>query len=181
MGIQNISKLDSATRQLHLGIRLYFEDADPIGVHTLAGASHGLLRDLTRHVATGQGNSARHVNIESSQRSFVTSMVNQAKNFFKHADRDPNSVLQFNANWTDFLVFEAIQMHIELTRRVDRENQFFLIWLSAKYPNVLLLDNFLGHEILELRRLFPNLADQKGTFRAAINTTIGGETQVANG
>lgn len=172
MMIQSLSKLDAATRQLHLAIELYFQDADPIGVHTLAGAAHGLLRDLLGHRDGRKGLITQSAHIQPSSLRFVTKMVTDAKNFLKHADRDPNRVLQFNPNSTDFLLFEAIGMHIDLTRDISPSNTFFLIWVSAKYPTVLLLDNILGDGISELRRLFPALgrpSAQKHTFRTAMN------------
>jgi hypothetical protein len=43
MAIQLISKLEAATRQLNMAIVSYFQDADPLSVHTLAGAAHRLL------------------------------------------------------------------------------------------------------------------------------------------
>jgi len=172
MTIQSLSKLDAATRQLHLAIELYFQDADLIGVHTLAGAAHGLLRDLLVHRDGRKGLLTQSTRIQPNRLRFVTKMVTEAKNFLKHADRDPNGVLRFTPNSTDFLLFEAIGMHIDLTRDISRPNTLFLIWVSAKYPSVLLLDNILGDGISELRRIFPELGRasvQKRTFRLAMN------------
>jgi len=172
MTIQSVSKLDAATRQLRMAIVLYFRDADPLGVHTLAGAAHGLLRDLLVRRDGPPGVQARDEMVRSEHLTFVTRMVNEAKNVLKHANRDPDHVLTFNPDWTDFLVFDAIRMHIELASELNRANTLFLIWLSAKYPNVLLLDKFLGDGIAELRRLFPKLGAvdaQKRTFLAVLN------------
>ena len=170
---QSLSKLDAATRQLHLAIDLFFRDADPIGIHTLAGAAHGILRGLAR--TTGHsGTRERGSGVERASRRLVESKITDAKNFLKHADRDPTRVLQFHPNWTDFLMFDAIRMHIPLAQTISSPNCFFLIWLSAKYPRVFLLDDFLGgrEHLSGLRRIFPSLGDpsvQKRTFRAAMN------------
>lgn len=43
-----ISKLDAAKRQLETAIRLYFNEADPISIHTLAGAAHTILSDINK-------------------------------------------------------------------------------------------------------------------------------------
>jgi len=164
--------MDAATRQLHLAIELYFQDADLIGVHTLAGAAHTLLRDLVRHRDGPRGSRAQDKAVQPRSRHFVAEMVANAKNFLKHADRDPKDILQFNPNWTDFLIFEAIVMHLELTLTFRKPNTFFLIWLSAKYPDVLLLDRF-GDDVLKFKRIFPTLgnpSDQKRTFWAAMNS-----------
>lgn len=172
MAVQSVSKLDAATRQLHLAVDLHFKDADPIGIHTLGGAAHGLLRDLLEHRNGPVHASA--ANVQPAQRQFVERMVNKAKNFLKHADHDPKTVLLFNPDWTDFLLFEAIRMHIELTGDLPLPNVYFLLWLSGKYPTVLLLDKVVGNRMDELRRVFPLLligdtAAQKSTFRAAMD------------
>jgi hypothetical protein len=169
--VQSLSKLDAATRQLHLAIDLFFQDADPIGIHTLAGAAHGLLQDLLARRDGNRGGLAQTVHVQPDHRQFVATMITEARNFLKHADRDPNGVLQFNSDWTDFLIFEAIRMHIELAGIVSSQSSFFLIWLSAKYPSVLLLDTLLGDSISELRRIFPALGSpsaQRQPFRAAM-------------
>ena len=41
-----ISKLDAAKRQLEMAIKLYFNDDDPISIHTLASASEEILMKL---------------------------------------------------------------------------------------------------------------------------------------
>ena len=41
-----ISKLESATRQIRMAIKLVFEGADPVPVHTLVGAASIILSDL---------------------------------------------------------------------------------------------------------------------------------------
>jgi hypothetical protein len=171
MAVQSLSKLDAASRQLHLAIDLFFQDADPIGIHTLAGAAHGILQDL---LVDRDGNSTGRLqaaHVQPDHRQFVEAMIAEAKNFLKHADRDPRGVLQFNSDWTDFLMFKAIQMHIDITGTVSSQSSIFLTWLSAKYPSVLLLDSILGDSISELRRVFPALGSpsaQKQAFREAM-------------
>jgi hypothetical protein len=44
----SITKLDAARRQLETAITLWFHDADPVSVHTLAMAAHGILRALNK-------------------------------------------------------------------------------------------------------------------------------------
>jgi hypothetical protein len=43
-----LSKLDVARRQLETAITLYFHESDPVSIHTLTAAAHGVLRDLSR-------------------------------------------------------------------------------------------------------------------------------------
>jgi hypothetical protein len=43
-----ITKLDAARRQLETAITLWFHDADPISVHTLVMAAHGILKAINK-------------------------------------------------------------------------------------------------------------------------------------
>jgi hypothetical protein len=152
-----------------MAILLYFQDADPLGVQTLAGAAHGIIEDLARK----QDLQGKGTGVQSGQRHYVTSMIDNAKNFLKHADRDPDDVLTFNPDWTDFLMFEAIHMYISLAATLKLAHVIFLVWLSSKYPDVLLLDNTpFGDKAAEFKRLFPKLGDsmaeKKRTFYAGL-------------
>jgi hypothetical protein len=169
-----ISKLDAATRQLDLAIRLFFDDADPIGVHTLAGAAHGILCGLRAHGGRHHGPRVRLTPKERANRRLVERNVAEAKNFLKHADRDPSKILYFHPNWKDFLLYDAIAMHIRLSGNITTSSIFFLVWVSAKYPELMLFDRMSGAKELmdRLRLAFPALGDvgvQKRTFRAAMN------------
>jgi len=42
----HINKLDAAKRQLRAAIRLWFDDGDPVAIHTLAHASHEIIHSL---------------------------------------------------------------------------------------------------------------------------------------
>jgi hypothetical protein len=63
-------------------------------------------------------------------------------------------------------------MHVRLTLELTREDLFFIMWITAKYPTVLLLDELTEGRIDELRQVFPKLASvdvQKRTFLRALN------------
>jgi hypothetical protein len=171
---QAISKSEAATRQLELAIRLYFQDVDLIGIHTLAGAAQGILRDLLAPSGASRTITPRQSSSHRSQRNYVVKMVREAIGFLKHADHEPHRILRFNPNWTDFLLYDAIAKHIRLTRTLPHSHIIFLLWVTSKYPTVLLFENLLGEgatQLNELRLLFPRLGGvggQKCTFLAAL-------------
>ena len=99
MTVQSISKLDAATRQLDMAIRLYFEDADLLGILTLAGAAHGILRDLVNR----SGLAGKPLPASSVLR--LEKEVANAKNFLKHVNRDPHNILTFNTCSESFARF----------------------------------------------------------------------------
>ena len=42
-----ITKLEAARRQLESAIFLYFEEKDPVSIHTLTAAAYNILRDIS--------------------------------------------------------------------------------------------------------------------------------------
>lgn len=77
-----IDKFEAAQRQLDCAIRLWLVDEDSLAIHTLAYAACCLLRDL----------------FDSQKREVlgkfeVSQKFGEVPNFLKHADRDPEYVL----------------------------------------------------------------------------------------
>ena len=77
-----IDKLEAAQRQLDCAIRLWVADEDSLAIHTLAYAACCLLRDLF-----GSQKAEVLRKFEGSQK------FGEVPNFLKHADRDPDYVL----------------------------------------------------------------------------------------
>jgi hypothetical protein len=77
-----IDKFEAAQRQLDCAIRLWVADEDSLAIHTLAYAACCLLRELF-----GRQKTEVLRKFEGSQR------FGEVPNFLKHADRDPDYVL----------------------------------------------------------------------------------------
>lgn len=130
-----ISKLDAARRQLDTAINLFFKQADPISIHTLTAAAHQLLMDI------GRLNSIKSVIKENSliKTEYLPqylAAINEAENFFKHAERDPNALLRFNPEQTEFLLLDAVEMYMQLTTEMPEDMTIFRTWFLIKYPNL---------------------------------------------
>lgn len=110
-----VSKLDAARRQLETAVRLYFAEADPISIHTLTSAAYQLLADINRRIG---GAPMLREQIPTWVRSDATAEARrklaEAENFFKHADRDPESVLEFNPNATWLSLYDGCRKYQEL-------------------------------------------------------------------
>ncbi len=150
-----ISKLDASKRQLDTAINLFFKQADPISTHTLTAAAHQLLMDI-----------GRSANIKSviKENPFIKKeyfkeyirKVNEAENFFKHANMDSNALLKFNSEQTEYLLLDAVEMYMQLTSERPEDMSIFRIWFLCKYPNYISPDiqerlNFNGINIQSRR------------------------------
>lgn len=84
-----IGKIDAAGRQLDTAIDLYFANGDSLAVHTLAYASFKVLFDLYPH-RNGDGFAKQ---IDDMIAAEGWRAMSGPANFMKHADRDPDAVL----------------------------------------------------------------------------------------
>jgi hypothetical protein len=137
VGPEQVTKLEAAERQLGMAIRLFFNRDDMIGIHTLTAAASQILRDLPgKHGSTSPLRDVEIIRPEKRQEWYQ--ILTRAQNFFKHANRDAEGVLDFFPATTPFLIFEAVLMHNTLTKRYTPETLVFASWFNLKYPNLVL-------------------------------------------
>jgi hypothetical protein len=91
-----VTKLDAAKRQLRTAIRLWFEDGDPVSIHTLAFAAYEIA-----HVVSKKRNPTRRdlifdsLTIKEEHRGDWNKTIKRQADFFKHANRDPEGSIKF--------------------------------------------------------------------------------------
>ena len=115
--IIKISKLDGAKRQLETAVRLYFSTGDPVSIHTLTCAAYNVIRDINK-ARKGPPMLIKDQlkeKIKPEYKELWSGKINEAENFFKHADKDPESALDFNPDQTDMLILDACTQYYKLT------------------------------------------------------------------
>ena len=136
-----VRKLDAGVAQLKEAIRLFFEKRDPIAVHSLAGAASSLLVDLGRYKDVDSCvRGSPH--IRDDKRGLWIKKINEAQNFFKHADKDPEKELEFNPFLTQMLILEGCFLVEALTGKMFPEALLFVAWFGLKHPELLLEGSF---------------------------------------
>jgi hypothetical protein len=141
----SIDKVGAAKSQLKTALRLFFDDGDEVSQHTLVGAAHGILQDLcTAKGLKFSDADERALSLEHSMRQsllvskgYATKVeiaVNDAKNYFKHADEDPESPLSFAFQTTHLLAFDAVRLLALLDDDVPKELRVFVLWFQLRYP-----------------------------------------------
>jgi len=163
-----VSKLDAARRQMETAIRLYFSEADPVSIHTLTSAAYELLSDINR--AKGGSPMLKEQAptwVRPDAKDEAKRSLNKAMNFFKHADRDTNGVLDFSLGPTQLLLYDACRKYRELTGETVPLLAVFDIWYGIG-PGA---DLVTGSERLkmqaDLRQIFPN-ATRSSFFAKAL-------------
>jgi hypothetical protein len=132
-----ISKVEAAGRQLQVAIELFFSGGDPIAVATLA---YNAL-EISATLASMQGKLDWTAFDDIAQRHGSTArevhnIFHAPRNFFKHADRDPDELLD---RWTEddaahLLALTVLQFGEIEERSVEMWSA--LIWYYATHPEL---------------------------------------------
>jgi hypothetical protein len=152
-----VSKLDAARRQLETAIRLYFSEADPISIHALTSAAYQVLMDInaarggTPMLKEQLPNWVRPDATESARRK-----LNEATNFFKHADRDHDEVLEFRPEATDLFLYDAVRKYRELTGEMVPLLGVYDVWFWLGPGAGFIVDPEREKARQRLRKSYPN-------------------------
>lgn len=152
-----ISKLDAAKRQLETAIRLFFNDADPISIHTLASAAHCILSDLNKKVGGHPMIVSDFLILEKYKQEF-RKKISEAKNHFKHADKDPDAVIDFYPEINDFLLYDACSKYEELTGESVSYFRIFAGWFVSGNLKAFSFDKKF-QQYGQIREKYKNKAD----------------------
>jgi hypothetical protein len=168
-----ISKIDAARRQLECAVRLYFNNGDAISIHTLASAARNVLIDICSHRGvTGEifRESLIDLYVKSEHHQTVRARYRRAENFFKHADNDPDGLLSFNPEYSDYALFEGTEAYAKLTGESTPAMLTFRTWwlCNNKYMHAI-----LPKEAQDIFAKFPYRADQRLLFYTEILPTWG--------
>jgi hypothetical protein len=109
-----VDKITCARTQIETAIRLYFQDGDPVSIHTLAFAAYDLLKGINKD-KDGKPLTLEFAGLASPEDSDlkrrVITAVNSARNFFKHADKDPQETKVFRPRVNEYVIFECVEVY----------------------------------------------------------------------
>lgn len=147
---EKIDKLKTAEDQLRTAIDLFFNEQSPVAIHNLTHASHEILDSLCNHRGLEGGiiREGFKKYIKPEHHKTVHDKVMEAKNFFKHADRNPEDVLVWNSKVSEYFIWDAISLYSRLTGEYKlAEFIIFSLWFRMNHEdlweNSLPLDNLL--------------------------------------
>jgi hypothetical protein len=163
----SIEKIGAAKRQLKTAIRMFFNDEDVISQHTLVAAAHGILRDLCAAKGfTFPDGDERQTSVDHSLRQSlmvsksyaikIESAIEEAKNYFKHANTDPEKRLRFAFQTTHLLAFDATRLLALLDEEFPKEIRVFILWFQLRYPEYIQHKPAVAAELAEARARVTN-------------------------
>lgn len=138
-----ITKLEAARRQLETAITLWFHDADPVSIHTLEMAGHGILKAINKKRGGNAmlGDPAPYIRPEFEKR--VSDMFVEAANFFKHGAKDPLAVHYFGPELNRYMILDACQAFMLLAQEQRPLMNVFNLYIAFQQPE-LLKEEFLA-------------------------------------
>jgi 5-methylthioribose kinase len=133
-----ISKLEAARRQLRTAITLWFTGGEPVAVHTLAFAAYEILHHLSeKRDPTRRDLLFDTATVKDEYRKEWNQLVRKEANFFKHADRDGDSIIEFNPQITEYFILFAIAARELCGEARTDEESIFSWWLRVNRSEML--------------------------------------------
>jgi hypothetical protein len=151
-----LSKLTAARRQLNTGIVLWFSEADPVSIHTLVAAAHEIIHAIFKR--RGQEDLLfDNLRVKDEHRNAWIASIRRNANFFKHADRDPDGVLDFDPSVNDMHMLYCIIGLKRMGEDTTFEERVFMYRFFLEYPDHFMEDRYtsiLGARVVAADRAF---------------------------
>jgi hypothetical protein len=135
--VQQVGKLEAGKRLLGEAITLFFEERDPLAIHTLAASAQGVLRDIA--IATNAEHASilhDHPYVRPERRKEWINAINAPRNFLKHADKDPDGVLEFDEIENENLLLDAVLLYATVSETPLSAANVFMGWFTTKHPEL---------------------------------------------
>ncbi|GAB3366933.1 hypothetical protein GCM10027431_09700 [Lysobacter rhizosphaerae] len=166
-----VTKLDAAKRHLDLAIRLFFEERDALGVHTVAAAAQGILRDIARVEGADRLSILHdHPDIRPERRKDWITALNAPRNFFKHADNDPDGTLEFDEEDNVLVLLDAVLLYGTVAKEYLSSANVFMGWFTTRHPEM--RGAISGNQIGDFAVRNGFSPDEKGRFGELIDQRL---------
>lgn len=114
-------------------------ESDPVSVHTLAAAAFEILKDLDEHgPKTGTFYNHLEVDVKPEYRQMVIKIFRAPQNFFKHANDDPDKVLEFHLAQPEMFLVCGVEKYVELAAEKTAEMLVYELWFCHQNPDLLM-------------------------------------------
>jgi hypothetical protein len=127
----SLTKIDIVEAQLSAAIRMYFENAHPVPVHTLACAAREIMSVLGEKLEMDTFLD-EFAYFSGENVKDLRKRLTRFWNFMKHADRDPADVLSdFSDRDNDLILFCVCRDLALIAKGLPIEAQVFEVWFFA--------------------------------------------------
>ena len=139
-----VTKMDATHRQIRAAIRMWFAEEDPVAIHTLVAAAHEVVHSLFKlRGLSGLLFDSRLVKDE--YRSEVAKLLKAPANFFKHADRDPDAIMDFHPYANELLLLTCVHALARMGEPTFLEYDVLTCWFRIHQPKFFPTDAIRDH------------------------------------
>lgn len=154
-----IAKLDAARRQLDCAIRLWFSDDDPVVIHALAWSAYQIVEDINEKKGNKSATllSIMREVVPAEKLAEAMQWAKKPMTFFKHANRDPQDILDFNPETSSLMFMLCTNGLAGLGERMSDVERVYMFWTRLHSDKMLkksASDN-IPVEYIEKLRLVP--------------------------
>ena len=105
-----ITKIEGARRQIEAAVSLWFQDGDPVVIHTLIAAGHHVCHDIVKAKGEKSPFLSNEEMFSGDEWKTHKKITTKLENFLKHAERDtdPSAKITFYPERTDLYILDAI-------------------------------------------------------------------------
>jgi hypothetical protein len=132
-----LSKIDAAKGQLDAAIELWFHGGNEAAIHTLLFASYQVISDLNKKRGTGTDSLYAPPSISPEYQDEWRRAIRAAGRFLKHAENDPDAILEFYPFTNHLFILYAISGLHALNEEVPNSVLFLGIWLALHEPHIM--------------------------------------------
>jgi hypothetical protein len=131
-----LSKIEVAYRQLDIAIKLWFQEWDPIAIHTLVCSSHQIISDII-HYRGGSSPLFDNPYIKNGFEKIAKRHFHKYYNFFKHANHDPDMFMEFNSSANEYFIGYSIFGLEQLGIKHNLLRRAFMTHFAIHHPRLL--------------------------------------------
>lgn len=130
-----VSKIDAVKQQIDEAIWMFFNRRNPIAIHSIVGAAHQVLHDLTDRNSSMIKND-RAASASSKNKNWYR-RLNKEYNFFKHAETDKDKTINFDPLLHTYYLVDCVYMYRALTGESPHNHNIFDAWFALANPNAI--------------------------------------------
>lgn len=129
-----ITKLQAVKEQVDEAIWMFFNRRSAIAIHTIVGAAHQVLHDISkRNMSMIKNNELADKSGQERREWFKR--LNKEYNFFKHGTEDSEEVLNFEPLLHAFYLIDCVYMYRALTGTKPKNHNIYDSWFALSHPN----------------------------------------------
>lgn len=130
-----ITKIEAAERQLAQAVRMFFDRADAVSIHTLASAAYQILIDICKVRGISREMEDSKILEEMGVQKQVMNAMREPQNFFKHSHKgDADETVRFSKMLAPYMLLSASHYHYTITGTQLEECVILRTWFFISHP-----------------------------------------------